>query len=62
MTSFEFRAALAALNLRQSWLAERLGVNVTSVNRWATGRAVVPAYASFALELLAQLGGASQRR
>ena len=52
MTSAEFRAALAALHLRQSWLAERLCVSTTTVNRWATGAAPVAPYVPFVLELL----------
>ena len=52
MTSAEFRAALASLNLRQSWLAERLGVSTTTVNRWATGAAPVAPYVPYVLELL----------
>jgi len=52
MTSAEFRAALSALNLRQSWLAERLCVSPTTVNRWATGAAPVAPYVPFVLELL----------
>ena len=45
MTPDEFRAALKALGLRQKWLAERLGVATTTVNRWATGELPVPRYA-----------------
>jgi len=52
MTATEFRDRLHALKLRQSWLAERLGVNTSTVNRWATGRKPVPEYAVFALDLL----------
>ena len=52
MSSAEFRAALAALRLRQSWLAERLGIDATTVNRWATGKTPVASYVPFVLELL----------
>lgn len=54
MTSGEFRAAMTALRLSQTWLADRLGVNVTTVNRWATGKRPVPGSVAFALELLAE--------
>ena len=52
MTAPEFRAALKSLGLRQSWLAERLGVPATTVNRWATGKHPVAPYVPFVLELL----------
>lgn len=52
MTAPEFRAALKSLGLRQRWLAERLGVNKTTVNRWATGELPVAPYVPFVLELL----------
>lgn len=60
MTSAEFRAALAALNLRQSWLAERLGINPTTVNRWATGAAPVAPYVPYVLELLRERNGSRE--
>lgn len=41
----EFRAALKSVGLRQRDLARQLGVAVTTVNRWATGRQPVPGYA-----------------
>lgn len=55
MTASEFRATLAALEIGQSWLADQLGVETSTVNRWATGKRPVPGYAGFALELLQQL-------
>lgn len=55
MTPDEFRAALKRLGLRQRWLAERLGVETSTVNRWATGKAPVPQYAVFCLSLLDQI-------
>jgi len=55
MTACEFRTALKTLKLRQSWLAERLGVSTTTVNRWCTGKAPVPGYACFVVALLAEL-------
>jgi DNA-binding transcriptional regulator YiaG len=55
VTAPEFRAALAALGLRQNRLAECLGVTTATVSRWAVGRIAVPQYAVFALELLTAL-------
>ena len=54
MTSPDFRAALKSLNLSQRSLAERLGVLPGQVNRWAMGKAPVPQYAAYVLELLAE--------
>jgi transcriptional regulator with XRE-family HTH domain len=59
MTAAEFRAALAALNLSQRALAARLGVEASTVNRWALGKADVPQYAAYVLELLGVLAAAS---
>ncbi len=53
MTATEFRAALAALDIPQRQLATRLGVEVSTVNRWALGKIPVPRYAACVLELLA---------
>ena len=55
MTAAEFRAALKALGLSQRSFAERLGVTATATNNWAMGHRPVPRWASYALELLAQL-------
>lgn len=55
MTNDEFRAALKTLDLRQRWLASRLGVETSTVNRWAQGTLPVPQYAVFALSLIEQL-------
>lgn len=55
MTGLEFRAALKHLNLSQRALAARLGVETSTVNRWALGKAPVPQYAAYVLELLARL-------
>ena len=44
MTSDEFRAELKALELSQRALALRLGLAVTTVNRWALALAPVPQY------------------
>lgn len=55
MTPAEFRAALDRLDLGQRGLALRLGLDVTTVNRWATGKASVPQYAVAYLNLLDDL-------
>jgi len=52
MTASEFRTRLVALRLRQKWLAGRLGVSATTVNRWATGDVPVAPYVPFVLDLL----------
>jgi len=54
MTAGEFRAALESLQIRQNWLADRLGIEISTVNRWATGRLPVPQYVAFCLSLLAE--------
>lgn len=54
MTADQFREALLALNIRQNWLAERLGIETSTVSRWATGKLPVPQYAAFCLALLAE--------
>lgn len=58
MTAEEFRATLKSLGLRQRVLAERLGVEASTVNRWATGKAPVPQYAAYVLELIRDRGWA----
>lgn len=52
MTAPEFRATLKALGLSQRSFALRIGVEISTVNRWATGKATVPRYAEYVLELL----------
>ena len=52
MTHSEFRAALKSLDLKQRWLAHRLGISVSTVNRWATGEIPVAPYVPFVLDLL----------
>jgi transcriptional regulator with XRE-family HTH domain len=52
MTASEFRTRLKRLKLRQSWLAGRLGLAASTVNRWATGQIPVAPYVPFVLELL----------
>lgn len=54
MTAPEFRSTLKSLHLSQRSLAERLGVETSTVNRWALGKAPVPRYAVYVLELLAE--------
>lgn len=61
MTAPELRAALKSLRLSQRSLAERLGVQATTVNRWATGTLPVPRYAAYVLELLAERQEISSR-
>lgn len=55
MTSDEFRSTLKSLSLRQNTLADRLGVDTSTVHRWAIGATPVPQYAVAYLELLALL-------
>jgi len=52
MTASEFRTRLVALKLRQKWLAGRLGVSASTVNRWATGQIPVAPYVPFVLDLI----------
>jgi len=52
MTNTEFRAALKELGLSQRWLVERLGVETSTVNRWALGKAPVPKPIEYILQLL----------
>lgn len=54
MKSTEFQSTLRSVGLSQRKLAGRLGVAVTTVNRWATGHVVVPRYAEAYLELYAE--------
>lgn len=42
MSNFDLKSALKALGWSQAKLARRLGVDITTVNRWANGE--VPAY------------------
>jgi DNA-binding transcriptional regulator YiaG len=45
MTAQEFRTTIRALGISQRALAKRLGLAVSTVNRWAVGEAPVPEYA-----------------
>ena len=42
MKPSDLRAELAALGWSQADFAERLGVHVNTVNKWATGKAEIP--------------------
>lgn len=61
MTAPEFRAALKALSITQKFLADKLGLDKTTVWRWARGDTPVPQYAAFTLELLHELFGPIDR-
>lgn len=52
MTAADFRQALRDLNIRQRWLAAQLGVALSTVSHWATGKAPVAPYVPFVLALL----------
>ena len=54
MTADQFRETLRTLQIRQNWLADQLGIETSTVNRWATGKLPVPQYAAFCLSLLAE--------
>ena len=54
MTAVEFRAAMRNLGITQRALAERLGLAISTVNRWAMGQAEVPQYAVAYLESRAE--------
>ncbi len=50
MTADEFRAALKELGMSQTELRVRLGLNKSTVNRWAQAQLDVPQYAVAYLE------------
>ena len=52
MTKTELRSTLKALDMSQSELSDRLGVALSTVSAWATGKAPVPQYATAYLVLL----------
>lgn len=60
MTHAEFRSTLKSLGITQRSLAERLGVNTATVNRWAQGTLAVPEYAAYALTLHAMMADKSK--
>ncbi len=51
MTAAEFRAALKALGMTQRSLVATLGVDKSTVSRWAKGHWPVPQYVVAYLEL-----------
>lgn len=51
-TSQEFIARLESLGLRPAWLAEHLGLNRRTPERWAAGNTTIPQQAWDALEQL----------
>jgi DNA-binding transcriptional regulator YdaS (Cro superfamily) len=64
MTGPELLAALRGLGIDapQRWLAERLGVNETTVWRWCSGATEVPKYASAYIELWREAKAPKDRR
>jgi transcriptional regulator with XRE-family HTH domain len=54
VTSDDFRAALKSLGVSQLELAERLGVDPSTVNRWATGKVALPQHVRYVIELLSR--------
>ena len=52
MTQPEFRSTLKALGMSQRELARRLGVAVSTVSAWATGKTPVPTYVPVYFALL----------
>jgi transcriptional regulator with XRE-family HTH domain len=51
LTNLELRATLKTLGLTQKWLAERMGVETSTVWRWAHGELPVPQYVVADLKL-----------
>jgi DNA-binding transcriptional regulator YiaG len=51
MTPGEFRAALARLQLTQTALAKRWGINLRTIQSWATGERPIPATVTMLLRL-----------
>lgn len=49
-----FRERLETHGLKQAQFARRLGVNVTTVNRWVNGKAEPAKYATAYLDLLSE--------
>lgn len=49
-----FRYRLETHGLKQAQFARRIGVNVTTVNRWANGKAEPAKYATAYLDLLSE--------
>jgi transcriptional regulator with XRE-family HTH domain len=55
VTSPELKQSLKSLGWKQSQLAERLGVDLATVSRWANDHLPVPKYASAYLDLALKL-------
>jgi len=55
MTGPDLRIALKSLNLRQTTLAEVLGVSPNTVHRWVKGNMAVPQYATAYVSLLQRI-------
>ena len=53
MTPTELRAILATLGLTQGRTARLLGVNLRTVERWATGASDIPRHVALLLALMA---------
>lgn len=51
MTSTDLKHALKSLGWSQAYFADRLGVDLATVSRWANGHLPVPQYAVSYLEL-----------
>lgn len=51
MTAADLKHALKSLGWTQAYLADRLGVDLATVSRWANGHLPVPQYASAFLRL-----------
>jgi len=60
VTPLELRVVLKQLNLPQRQLAIRLGLQVSTVQRWVSGDRPVAKYAVAYLELLQQLQGVTR--
>lgn len=57
MTAKQFGKALRKLGLSQRQLALRLGVDTTTVNRWARDRGPIPPAVALLLDCWARAGG-----
>lgn len=55
LTPDQFTNALSAIGWKQSDFARRTGLSVSAVNRWATGQAPAPLWATAYLEAMLDL-------
>lgn len=55
MTAADLKASLRGLGLTQGRFASLVGVETSTVSRWATGSVEVPKYAATVLSLLQRL-------